>query len=80
MFFWATHGGAEIDLVVRRGGDIYGFEFKVTEKPSTTRSITIAKTELGLKKVYLVYPGELTFPLAERVEALGYSQIPGLVL
>lgn len=80
MFFWATHGGAEMDLVVRRGGELYGFEFKVTEKPSTTHSITIAKTDLGLKKVFLVYPGELTFPLAPQVEALGYKQIPTLRL
>ena len=35
----------------------YGFEFKVTEKPSVTHSMNIAKEDLGLDKVYLVYPG-----------------------
>lgn len=76
MFYWGTHGGAEIDLIVERGGKRYGFEFKVTEKPSVTHSMTIAKEDLELDKVYLVYPGELSFLLREGMETLGYSQIP----
>ncbi len=76
MFFWGTHGGAEIDLVVERGGKRYGFEFKVTEKPGVTHSMTIAKEDLGLDKVYLVYPGELSFPLRDGMETLGYPRIP----
>ncbi|MEP2776096.1 MAG: ATP-binding protein [Luteolibacter sp.] len=75
-FFWGTHGGAEIDLVVERGGKLYGFEFKVAEKPSVTHSMTIAQTDLGLEKVFLVYPGELSFPLRDGMEALGYARIP----
>jgi len=77
VFFWATHGGAEIDLVVERGGERYGFEFKVTEKPAVTHSMTIAQEDLRLKKVFLVYPGELSFPLREGMDALGYAGIPG---
>jgi predicted AAA+ superfamily ATPase len=76
VFFWGTHGGAEMDLIVERGGKRYGFEFKVTEKPSVTHSMTIAQADLGLEKVFLVYPGELSFPLRNGMEALGYSRIP----
>lgn len=76
VFFWGTQGGAEIDLVVERGGKRYGFEFKVTEKPSVTHSMTIARKDLGLEKVYLVYPGELRYPLRDGMEALGYARIP----
>ena len=79
IFFWGTHGGAEIDLVIERGGKRYGFEFKVTEKPSVTHSMTIAQSDLGLEKIYLVYPGELSFPLRNGMEALGYSKIPEFV-
>lgn len=61
-FFWGTHGGSEIDLVVERGGKRYGFEFKATEKPGVTHSMTIAREDLRLETVYLVYPGELSFP------------------
>ena len=79
-FFWGTHGGAEIDLVVERGDKRYGFEFKATEKPSVTHSMTIAKSDLDLETVYLVYPGELSFPLRDGMEALGYALLPGLRL
>jgi hypothetical protein len=75
-YFWATHGGAEMDLVIERGGKRYGFEFKATEKPRVTHSMTIAQADLGLQKVYLVYPGELSFALGDRMEALGYARIP----
>lgn len=75
-FFWGTHGGAEIDLVVERGGRRYGFEFKVTEKPSVTHSMTIARSDLDLAVVYLVHPGELSFPLRDGMEALGYADLP----
>jgi predicted AAA+ superfamily ATPase len=76
IYFWGTHGGAEMDLVVERGGKRYGFEFKVTEKPSVTHSMGIAQADLGLEKVYLVYPGELSFPLRDGMETLGYARIP----
>ncbi len=75
-YLWGTHGGAEMDLVVRRNGQLFGFEFKTTEKPSVTHSMTVAQKDLGLKKVYLVYPGELSFPLRDGMEALGYQQLP----
>ena len=75
-YFWATHGGAEIDLVVRRDGRLFGFEFKTTEKPSVTHSMTVAQKDLGLAKVYLVHPGDLSFPLRDGMEALGYRQLP----
>jgi uncharacterized protein len=76
IFFWGTHGGAEIDLVVERGGKRYGFEFKATEKPAVTHSMTIAHADLELEKVYLVHPGDLSFPLRDGMEALGYASIP----
>ena len=84
MFFWATHGGAEMDLVVERGGKRFGFEFKVTEKPRVTHSMTIAKGDLGLEKLWLVHPGEASFPLRDGMEALGMAggldraTLPGL--
>jgi hypothetical protein len=65
-----------MDLVVERGGKRYGFEFKATEKPRVTHSMTIAKADLALEKAYLVYPGELSFPLRDGMEALGYAKIP----
>ena len=76
MFFWGTHGGAEIDLVVERDGRRFGFVFKLTEKPGVTHSMTIAKADLELDQVYLVHPGERSFSLREGMAALGYAGIP----
>lgn len=80
MVFWATHGGAEIDLVIERGGKRYGFEFKMAEKPGVSHSMTIAKGDLVLEEVYVVYPGERSFELREGMEALGLAGIAGFEL
>jgi len=63
-------------LMRERGGKRYGFEFKVTKKPRLTHSMTIARADLDLEKVYLVYPGELSFPLRDGMATLGYARIP----
>ena len=74
-FFWATHAGAEIDLLVVRGQRRRGFELKRTASPRVTPSIRTALEDLRLERVDVVYPGEHTFPLAERVRALALSRL-----
>jgi predicted AAA+ superfamily ATPase len=68
--FWATHQGAEIDLVLRRGDALYGIECKRADTPRLTPSIRIALDDLKLKHVFFVYPGAQRFPLANKVEAV----------
>ncbi|MGB5750238.1 MAG: DUF4143 domain-containing protein, partial [Desulfobacterales bacterium] len=70
VFFWATHQGAEIDLIIRRGGELYGVECKHTDTPRLTPSIRIALDDLNLRHVFVIYPGIQRFPLASRVEAI----------
>jgi len=70
FFFWATHQGAEIDLVLRRGDVLYGVECKRTDTPRLTPSIRIALDNLKLKHVFVIYPGIQRFPLASQVEAI----------
>ncbi len=69
-FFWATHQGAEIDLILRRGDQLYGVECKRTDTPRLTRSIRGALGDLGLERIAVVYPGPQRFPIADRVEAV----------
>ena len=69
-YFWATHQGAEIDLILRRGGDLYGVECKFADAPRMTPSIRNALADLGLVRVAVVYPGSQRFPLSERVEVV----------
>ncbi len=69
-FFWATHQGAEIDLVLRRGDEVMGVECKRNDTPRLTPSIRHALEDLGLKRVVVIYPGNKRFSLAEQVEAV----------
>ena len=68
-YFWATHGGAELDLLVFHAGRRLGFEFKYSEKPSTSKSMHIAASDLGLDHLYVVHPGKHSFPLTETITA-----------
>ncbi len=79
-WFWGTHSGAEIDLLIDPEGINLGFEFKLTENIRTTKSMRIALEDLGLSKLYLVHPGERTFKLDERITALSISDIVSTVV
>lgn len=74
-FFWATHGGAELDLLVVRGTRRRGFEFKRTTAPRTTHSMHVARESLGLDSIDVVHAGEGTFPLADGLRALSLQRI-----
>jgi predicted AAA+ superfamily ATPase len=74
-FFWATYGGAELDLLVVRGRQRLGFEIKRTTAPATTRSIHAARETLALQKVFVVHAGEASFPLSEGCQALAFARL-----
>jgi hypothetical protein len=74
-FFWATHQGAEIDLILRRGEHLFGVEVKRADAPRATPSVRIALSDLGLKRVAVVYPGTRRFPLADQVEAVPLADL-----
>jgi uncharacterized protein len=73
--FWATHGGAELDLCLMTGRRRIGIEFKYTSSPSVTRSITMACRDLRLDHVYVVYPGKENFPLNKDTTAINLGTI-----
>lgn len=68
--FWATHQGAEMDLILRRGNRLLGVECKHSDAPRMTPSIRIALEDLGLERVVVVYPGDTRYAIADRVEAV----------
>ncbi len=74
-FFWATHTGAELDLLMVRGRKRWGLEFKRTSTPEITRSMKAALADLQLDRLFLVYPGEPSFDLADRVRAVAIGKI-----
>lgn len=74
-FFWATHGGAELDLLLVRGGERLGFEIKRTTAPRVTPSMRSAMSSLGLDRLTVVHAGEHAFPLGERITAVPLDRL-----
>ena len=68
--FWATHQGAEMDLILRRGDRLLGVECKRADAPRMTPSLHIALGDLQLERVAVIYPGDKRYPLSDRVEAV----------
>jgi hypothetical protein len=76
-WFWATHAGAEVDLLVVKDGRRVGIEFKRTDAPRLTPSMRIALRDLRLDALYAVYPGERRYLLSEGIEAVPLSALVG---
>ncbi|MCC7380817.1 MAG: ATP-binding protein [Deltaproteobacteria bacterium] len=74
-FFWATHAGAELDLLVVAGDHRYGFEIKRTDAPRVTPSMRSALEDLGLRRLDVIHAGDRTFALAPRIRAVAAARI-----
>ena len=79
-YFYRTQRGAELDLMLVRRGRRWGFEFKCTDAPRTTKSMHIAIADLGLEHLWVVYPGGIEYPLGEKITALPLSSVSELRL
>ena len=69
-YFWATHAGAELDLLLLKDGQRIGVEIKRSDAPTLTPSMHIAMQDLRLDALYVVYPGSRRYPLAAGIEAV----------
>jgi uncharacterized protein len=74
-YFWATHAGAEIDLVLIKNGHMLGIECKRSDAPALTPSMRIALDELNLKRIAVVYPGSKRYRLADKIDAVPFDMI-----
>ena len=74
-YFWATHQGAEIDLVLGVNGAMVGVECKRADAPGMTPSIRIAFDDLKLDAIAVVYPGRRRYSIAPGVEAVPLSDV-----
>jgi hypothetical protein len=70
-FFWGTQSGSELDLLIHHQGKRIGFEFKYTDAPKRTPSMHHAVTDIKLDHLYVIYPGNTSFPLSESITAQG---------
>ena len=79
-YFYGTRRGAELDLMLLRRGRRWGFEFKCTDAPRTTKSMHIVIEDLGLERLWVVYPGDREYPLTDTITALPLKKIHDLEL
>lgn len=70
IYFWATHAGAELDLLFFKDGQRIGIEVKRADAPRLTPSMRVALEDLGLDRLLVVYPGERRYRLAQEVEVV----------
>ncbi len=77
-YFWATHNGAEIDLVLVKDGRLLGVECKRVDAPRLTPSMRIALTDLKLEQIAVVYPGTKRYSLAKGVSAVPLEALSGI--
>jgi predicted AAA+ superfamily ATPase len=73
--FWATHQGAELDLLVKYANKRYGYEFKHTDAPSVTKSMRIALEDLKLERIDVIHVGKETYPLTDKVRAVSIERL-----
>ena len=74
-WFWGTHGGAEIDLLLQHDGAWTGIEVKRTDAPRMTPSIRNALDDLDLDQVIIAHAGDGRFSMASEVEAIGAAEL-----
>ena len=75
VHFWATHTGAELDLLVVRGRRRIGIEIKRTTAPKVTPSIRSAVRDLGLSEVVVVHAGQESYPLGAKVRGVAAARL-----
>lgn len=74
-FYWGTHAGAELDLMMLLGGKRYGVEFKCGDAPTMTKSLHIALEDLKLERAWIVYPGQENYPVHEKVRVCSLADL-----
>jgi predicted AAA+ superfamily ATPase len=69
-YFWATHQGAELDLLLFKNGRRLGIEIKRADAPTLTPSMRSALADLSLEQLVVLYPGSREYDLASRVRVV----------
>lgn len=74
-FTWSVQGGAEVDVVAQVDNRLIGLEFKASDAPRQTRSMTAAIESLGLEKLIVIYPGEKDYPISNTIQVLSIANL-----
>jgi predicted AAA+ superfamily ATPase len=77
-YYWATYAGAELDLMFTHRGQRFGVEMKFSEAPKPTKSMYIARSDLELRHLWVLHPGQNTYPMEEDMTMLSISDVSSL--
>jgi predicted AAA+ superfamily ATPase len=77
-FFWATHGGSEIDLFFIHRGHRHGVECKFIEAPTGTKSMYSTLETLKLDHLWVIYPGQKTYSINKKISVWPLQDLPAL--
>ena len=78
VYFWASHSGAELDLLVFHHGKRYGIEVKFNEAPEVTRSMHIVLHDLSLSHLWVIYPGAQAYPVHKQITVWPLQEVGNL--
>jgi predicted AAA+ superfamily ATPase len=74
-YFWATHQGAELDLLLFSHGKRLGVEVRRADAPTITPSMRIAMNDLKLDRLAVLYPGSRRYALSERITVVPIAAV-----
>ena len=74
-FTWSVQSGPEVDLVLMKQSGLFGFECKASDAPKRTSSMITAVKDLNLKKLFVIYPGEMNYSLDDHIEAVAFQNL-----
>jgi hypothetical protein len=75
VYFWATHSGAELDLLLIKDSKRIGVECKRMDAPKLTPSMRTAMVDLELDKLVVVYPGSQPYSLTDGINVLPLAKL-----
>ena len=78
LYFWRTHAGAELDLFWQSEGKSWGAEFKYNDAPKISKSMQIAIEDIGIEKIFVIYPGKKSYKLAKNIIVLPLFEFPSV--
>ncbi|HLB92907.1 MAG TPA: ATP-binding protein [Terriglobales bacterium] len=73
-YYWATHNGAELDLLLFKDGRRIGIECKRADAPVLTSSMRIALADLKLDRLCVLYPGKKSYSLGKKVDVIPLAE------
>lgn len=79
IYFWVTHAGAKLDLLLFKHGKRYGFEIKYSDAPKTSKSMRSAISDLGLDHLYIVCPGQDSYLLDNKISVLAIKDLTKII-